>query len=162
MRDLLSNTRDIWYAVYLGETDAVDDSGDITGEKVENYAEPVKVKLNLSATRGTQGFTGTGLSYDYFGADVKYDLILSTARMDLPINEYSLIWDSEPETDGNGNVLFNRAKFRVTAVARGLHHMKYAVRTRQMTVHLPTPTESDEGGTTPSDDPVSNNDLGGD
>ena len=154
MRDLLSNTRDIWYAVYLGETDAVDDYGDITGEKVESYAEPVKVKLNLSATRGTQGFTGTGLSYDYFGADVKYDLILSTSRMDLPINEYSLIWDAEPETDGQGNVLYERAKYRVTAVARGLHHMKYAIRVRQMTINIsssddpePTPDPTPDPGT---------------
>lgn len=134
MRDLLSNTRPIWYATYLGETEVVDDNGDITGEIADSYSEPVMVRLNLSATRGTQGFTGTGLSYDYFGADVKYDLILSTSRMDLPINEYSLIWDSEPEKDGQGNVLYDRAKYRVTAVARGLHHMKYAVRTRQMTV----------------------------
>ena len=136
MRDLLSNTRDIWYAVYLGEDEAVDENGDITGEKVERYADPVKVRLNLSATRGTQGFTGTGLSYDYFGADVKYDLILSTARMDLPINEYSLIWDSEPETDEHDDVIFDRAKYHVTAIARGLHHMKYAVRVRQMTINV--------------------------
>lgn len=131
MRDLRSNTRNIWYAVYTGETMAVDDNGDYTGEKVKSYAEPVCVKLNLSATRGTQGFTGTGLNYDYFGADVKYDLILSTARMDLPIDEHTLIWTEEPERDQSGDVVFNEAMYRVTAVARGLHHMKYAIRSRQ-------------------------------
>ena len=136
MRDLLSNTRDIWYSLYQGKTKEVDENGDYTGETTESYTKPVKVKLNLSATRGTQGFTGTGLSYDYFGADVKYDLILSTCRMNLPINEYTLVWTKEPEVDGEGYADPNTAQYRVTAVARGLHHMKYAIRSRNLAVDI--------------------------
>lgn len=139
MRNLKSNNRDLWYALYTGLTDGVDANGDLTGEPVESYADPVHFEANLSATRGTQGFTGTGAYYDYFGADIQYDLIISTAQMDLPIDEFTLIWRTEPpyttvEETVNGVTTakkiydFSTAEFRVKAVARGLHHMKYAIR----------------------------------
>lgn len=130
MRDLRANTRELWYATYQGETAVVDENGDLTGEKQKSYSEPVKFRANLSATRGTQGFTGTGVSYDYFGADVQYDLIISTANMTLPIDEYTLIWTSEP-AKVNGVVDYEQAQYRVKAVARGLQHMKYAIRSLQ-------------------------------
>lgn len=133
MRDLRVNSRDLWYAIYLGKEDEKDSNGDYTGENAPLYSAPVHFRANLSATRGTQGFTGTGSSYDYFGADVKYDLIISTAQMDLPIDEYSLVWDVEPEKDANNLVDYSKAKYRVKAVARGLHHMKYAIQTLQRT-----------------------------
>ena len=142
MRNLKANNRKLWYALYEGQTDAVDENGDYTGDQAVGYADPVEFEANLSATRGTQGFTGTGLSYDYFGADVKYDLIISTAQMDLPIDEYSLIWRTEPEyteveetvngvTTKKKVYNFDSAEFRVKAVATGLHHMKYAIRSLQ-------------------------------
>lgn len=130
MRDLLSNCKDLWYATYVSQTDEVDASGDYTGAQSVTYSAPVHFKANLSATRGTQGFTGTGVSYDYFGADIKYDLIISTANMNLPIDEYSLIWTHEP-VPVNGVVDYRTADFSVKAVARGLHHMKYAIRSLQ-------------------------------
>lgn len=120
----------MWYATYQGVTDAVDTNGDITGEHTVSYSKPVQFEANLSATRGTQGFTGTGASYDYFGADIQYDLIISTAQMDLPLDEFSLIWTKEPVVVNNV-VDYDSADFTVKAVARGLHHMKYAIRSLQ-------------------------------
>ena len=131
MRDLLSNSRDLWYATYQGLAEATDENGDLTGESVAAYSLPVHFRANLSATRGTQGFTGTGSSYDYFGSDVKYDLIISTARMDLEMDEHSLVWDREPRKNRDGSIDYSSAKFRVKAVARGILHTKYAVQTLQ-------------------------------
>ena len=142
MRNLKANNRTMWYALYQGVTDAVDANGDLTGEPTVSYSEPVQFEANLSATRGTQGFTGTGASYDYFGADIQYDLIISTAQMNLPFDEYTLIWRTEPpytvvEETVNGVKTtrkvydFSSAEFRVKAVARGLYHMKYAIRSLQ-------------------------------
>ena len=133
MRDLMANNRHLWYALYVGETEEVDENGDFTGERGPSYSEPVQFEANLSATRGTQGFTGTGSSYDYFGADIDYSLIISTANMNLPIDEHSLIWDIEPERDSGGNVDFSKARYNVTAVARGLVQMKYAIKRRPET-----------------------------
>ena len=131
MRNLKSNNRVMWYATYIGVTYEVDANGDLTGRQTASYSQPVQFEANLSATRGTQGFTGTGASYDYFGADIEYDLIISTAQMDLPLDEFSLIWTHEPVAV-NGVVDPATADFKVKAVARGLHHMKYAIRMLQM------------------------------
>ena len=130
MRNLKSNNRVMWYATYQGVTDEVDANGDLTGRQVASYSQPVQFEANLSATRGTQGFTGTGATYDYFGADIEYDLIISTAQMDLPLDEFSLIWTNDPVAV-DGVVDPETANFKVKAVARGLHHMKYAIRMLQ-------------------------------
>lgn len=132
MRDLVSNTKRMWYATYQSKTPVFDDNGDFTGEYEEGYNEPVEFRANLSATRGTQGFTGTGASYDYFGADVKYDRIISTCRMNLPLDEYTLVWIKQPALKQDGSTDFGSADFRITAVATGIDHMKYAVRSRQL------------------------------
>ena len=123
----------MWYATYSGVTDETDANGDLTGRQIPSYSEPVQFEANLSATRGTQGFTGTGASYDYFGADIEYDLIISTCQMDLPLDEYSLIWIHEPVAV-NGVYDYTTADFKVKSVARGLHHMKYAIRKLQQSV----------------------------
>jgi hypothetical protein len=117
----------MWYAVYSKEEPEIDENGDFTGNDTFSYGTPVEFHANLSATRGTQGFTGTGASTDYFGADIDYALIISTADMTLPIDENTLIWTSQPVIVNN-EVDYRSAQYVVTAVARGLYHMKYAIK----------------------------------
>lgn len=128
MRNLIRNNRTMWYAVSPSVTKEVDENGDFTGNEVMEPTKPVEFHANLSATRGTQGFTGTGADVDYFGADVDYALIISTAQMDLPINEHSLIWTEKPVLDEDGFADPETAQYAVTAVARGIYHMKYAIK----------------------------------
>lgn len=129
MRNLIKNNRKMWYATYSTATKEVDENGDYTGNDNPEYSQPVEFHANLSATRGTQGFTGTGASPDYFGADIDYALIISTAQMDLPIDEHSIIWTETPVPDPtSGLVDPQTAQYVVTAVARGLYHMKYAIK----------------------------------
>lgn len=131
MRDLRSNTKKIWYATYQEKTPVYDENGDFTGDYETGYSKPVSFRANLSATRGTQGFTGTGASNEYFGADIKYDRIISTSKMDLPIDEHTLIWTRTPATKQDGSIDYNKADYKVKAVAQGILHMKYAVQSRQ-------------------------------
>ena len=128
MRDLRSNTRKLWYSNSKGLEDVLDEYGFPTGDPKKVITDPVMFRANLSATRGTQGFTGTGESNDYFGSDIDYSLIISTSRMDLPIAEDTIIWNAEPQKTEDDEWDCNTNAFRVTAVARGLHHMKYAVK----------------------------------
>lgn len=135
MRDLRSNTRKLWYANAVGAPEPiVDEYGFPNGVGVQSYTTPVLFRANLSATRGTQGFTGTGESNDYFGPDVDYSLIISTSLMNLPLYEDTLIWNTQPVIDEHGQVDANTATFRITAVAKGLRHMKYAVKRLQEVV----------------------------
>ena len=54
----------MWYATFKDTVKPVDEHGDYTGDDVAEYVEPVEFHANLSATRGTQGFTGTGASVE--------------------------------------------------------------------------------------------------
>ena len=133
MRDLRSNTKKIWYATYQEKTPIYDENGDFTGDYDAGYSKPESVRVNLSATRGTQGFTGTGASNEYFGADVKYDRIISTSKMNLPLDEYTLIWTKAPtKRAGTDEWDYEKADYHVVAVAQGVKHMKYAIRSRQL------------------------------
>ncbi len=127
MRNNIRNNKTMWYATYRGNVIEHDENGDITGDDTIEYVEPVEFHANLSATRGTQGFTGTGSTVDYFGANIDYSLIISTAEMDLPIDEYSLVWTEQPVlVDGKADP--ETAQYVVNAVARGKYHMKYAIK----------------------------------
>ena len=127
MRNNIRNNKTMWYATYKETVTEYDENGDITGDDTIAYVEPVEFHANLSATRGPQGFTGTGSTVDYFGASIDYSLIISTAEMDLPIDEYSLIWTEQPVlVDGKADP--NTAQYVVNAVARGKYHMKYAIK----------------------------------
>lgn len=127
MRNNIRNNKTMWYATYRGTVIEHDENGDITGDDTIEYVEPVEFHANLSATRGTQGFTGTGSTVDYFGANIDYSLIISTAEMDLPIDEYSLVWTEQPVlVDGKADP--ETAQYVVNAVARGKYHMKYAIK----------------------------------
>lgn len=128
MRDLKSNTRKLWYSNGGQEEDILDEYGYPTGDKAITRSDPIMFRANLSATRGTQGFTGTGESNDYFGSDIDYSLIISTSNMNLPIVEDTIIWNEQPQRTADGDWDCNTNAFRVTAVARGLRHMKYAIK----------------------------------
>lgn len=121
MRDLISNTKLLWYALYSEKVPIMDENGDYTGEDAPGYSEPVKFRANISPARGSS-------ESDVFGASLDYSKTISTANMALPIDEYSLIWDKEPEKKTDGTIDFDKAQYKVVAVACGLHHVKYALK----------------------------------
>ena len=125
MRDLLANTKPLWYALYLGEKEVTDEYGDFTGETEAEYSEPVPFRANISPARGAS-------DEDAFGANLDYSHTISTANTTLPIDEYSLIWDKEPDTDEDGVVNYDTAQYKVVAVAVGLYHVKYAIQKLQL------------------------------
>lgn len=142
MRNLRSNARKLWYATYQGKDYRRDENGDITGDYDAVYSAPVMFKANLSATRGTQGFTGTGTVADWFGADIDYSLIISTCDMTLPIDEFTLIWKTQPELDEHGLADPKTAQYKVASVAHGQRHMKYAIKEFDRTMPEPTPGQN--------------------
>lgn len=115
------NTRKIWFALYKGSVAVTDANGDYTGEYIASYTTPVMFRANLSPARGTS-------EKDIFGANLSYSHTLSTTKMNLGIDEQTILWDTEPETDINGIPDPETAKYRVAAIARGHYHIHYALR----------------------------------
>lgn len=121
MRDLIANTKPLWYALYGEKIPITDERGDFTGEYITSYSEPVSFRANISPARGSS-------EADVFGAALDYSKTISTASMSLPIDEYSLVWDEKPEKLPDGTTDFDKAQYKVVAVARGLYHVKYALK----------------------------------
>ncbi len=115
MRCLSRNKQTIYYALYIGETETRDADGYLTGERPAEYSEPVAVRMNVSAARGSA-------ELDQFGAGTDYTHTLVSCDMDCPINENSILWIGRTPENGTPH------NFVVSRVAKSLNSVTYAVR----------------------------------
>lgn len=115
MRTLNRNKQTIYYALYKGNTELMDSYGDPTGESVPAYGDPVKLRCNVSASRGTA-------EAELFGIDLNYSKTLCVEGTSCPIKEDSILWIGRtPDNDTKHNYV-------VVAVAVSLNNIVYAVR----------------------------------
>ena len=118
MRAVKRNMRPFWYALYDGETEYTDSDGNYTGDIGPGYGEPVMMRANISASRGSAGF-------DLFGSDLQYSKTISTCDMDCPITEETAIWIDREPTDENENPVPHN--YVVKGIAKSLNNIVYAV-----------------------------------
>ena len=115
MRTLNRNKQTIYYALYKGEEEVVDSYGDPTGEIIPSYDEPVMLRCNVSASRGTA-------DSELFGINLDYSKTLCVEGTDCPIDEESILWIGRtPDKDTKHNYV-------VRAVAKSLNNTVYAVK----------------------------------
>lgn len=108
MRCLARNLKTITYQLYLGNQEEMDDNGNYTGNKPPVYSDPVSIRANVSASRGSADL-------DMFGVNIPYTNTVLVDDLNCPIDENSRI-----EIDGN--------PYAVLLVAKSLNHIAYAVR----------------------------------
>ena len=113
MRELEINKRNIWYATFKGYTDAVDKAGYKTGEKTKTYSDPVAIRINVSPARGNANL-------EIFGIDCNYSRTMTTADLECPIQEDTILWIGIPSTDPPNYVVVRKAV--------SLHDIVYAIR----------------------------------
>lgn len=98
MRTLQRNRQPIWYALYIGISDAVDSQGYKTGEKITGYSMPVKTWMNVSAGRGHA-------DVEIFGIDNPFTRTAVTEDMETDFQTSTIFWfgkePSETVTDYN-------------------------------------------------------------
>lgn len=85
MRCLLRNMRDFYYALYEGKVEIEDEYGNKTGEYEVVYSKPIKCKGNISAAQGE-------VQNRQFGDSESYDKVITLGNVNIPINEYSILW----------------------------------------------------------------------
>ena len=117
MRELEINKQTIYYAAYLSNVNAVNGSGQKTGEKQKTYSTPVAFRINVSSARGNA-------DRDIFGINCNYTHTMSTADLDCPITETSVLWVGI--TPGENNT--TPPNFVVVRKAKSLHDIVYAIR----------------------------------
>ena len=85
MRTLQRNRREIWYALYTGVVDAVDDDGYKTGEQEASYTEPVKALMNVSGGRGVA-------EAQFFGINNPFTRVAVTDDMTTAFDTDTVFW----------------------------------------------------------------------
>lgn len=113
MRNLCRNESTIYYALYDGETEAVDADGLYTGVIVPTYESPVAIRASVSAARGTADL-------DLFGVNVSYTKTVIVDDISCPIDEHTRLWIGVATTEPHN--------YEVVAVAKSLNHITYAVK----------------------------------
>ena len=124
MRCLKRNNKTFWYALYVGETEKVDGSGNYTGEIGPGYSEPVSMKANVSAARGNA-------DTELFGTDLQYSKTILTDDLGCPITEQSILWIDCSPTDGSGRPVPHN--YVVAGIATSLNNLLIAIREVKVT-----------------------------
>jgi hypothetical protein len=117
---LTRNKTKFYYASYIGETEIVDDYGNLTGEYDVSHSTPIECKGNISAAQGeTQS--------RQFGESESYDKVIVLDDRNTPIDEYSLLWiDTLPVLNEDGST-DTPHDYIVRQVARGLNGVSIAI-----------------------------------
>ena len=140
MRTLDKNTTRMWYALHRDSEDIykLDELGnkivvyvdntttppteyyEKEGTRKEGYSAPVEFLGNLAYNKsGEAETTEFGVSL------VDYEATVTVSRGYIPIDETSLIWIHEPQTDRDGYAVRDDADFRVLKVHPSLNESRY-------------------------------------
>lgn len=128
MRCLLRNMRDFYFAVYTGKNEIEDEYGNKTGEYEVVYSNPTKCKGNISAAQGE-------VQSRQFGDSESYDKVIVLDDVDIPLDEYSILWvDTSPLIDMTGALVLSEDgevvtphDYIVKKVARSLNGVSIAI-----------------------------------
>ena len=85
MRCLKRNKVSFYYANIIGSEEATDENGYKTGETRLIYDKPKELKANISVAQGE-------VVFQLFGGNESYDKIIVSDDVNIPINEYSVLW----------------------------------------------------------------------
>ena len=117
MKALERNKQTIYFANFTGKSIITDTNGLYTGEYELTYSNPVKTKVNVSASRGQA-------EIDLFGTDLNYTNTIAT-DIDLGIDEHSILWVGKEAYQGS---VITPHNYIVASIAKSLNSFVYAIR----------------------------------
>jgi hypothetical protein len=120
MRCLAKNKSAFFYALHSEQTEMVDEYGNATGQYSVVYANPVRMRGNISAAQGE-------LESRQFGESESYDKVIVLDDVNTPIDEYAILWvDALPHLNGDGSTNTPH-DYIVKKVARSLNSVSIAI-----------------------------------
>lgn len=106
IRDLAQNQQPIFYKLYEGQNEIVDEWGNSTGSYEPVYSALKSAMLSVSPNKGTS-------ETDQFGTFAEYDRTMTTSDTNCPIDENSILWVDNADTDEAYNfVVTKRAPWK--------------------------------------------------
>lgn len=113
MRGLRRNKTTLYYALYQGKDNLYDHNGLFTGDYAENYAAPVKTRMNVAPNQDD-------VEWNPFGISTPYHKVAMTFDLKCPITEASKVWIDKS--------IDEPANYVVEAIAKSLNVIVYALR----------------------------------
>ncbi len=101
MRSLLRNQQPVFYKLYEGREEIVDEYGNPTGSYIPLYSELKSAMLCVSPNKGNS-------EVQQFGTLEDYDRTMTTADTGVPIDEDSVLWVDGADTDGPYNYIVKK------------------------------------------------------
>ncbi len=101
MRSLLRNQQRVFFKLYEGEEEIVDEYGNPTGSFLPVYSSLKSAMLCVSPNRGNS-------EVQQFGSLEDYDRTMTTADTKVAIDENSVLWVDGANTDGPYNYIVKR------------------------------------------------------
>ena len=98
MRGLLRNQQPVFFKNYLGEQEIIDENGNFTGLYAPTYSELKSAMLTVSPNKGSS-------EVEMFGSLEDYDRTASTSDTSVEIDEDSILWVDNADTDGPHNYI---------------------------------------------------------
>jgi hypothetical protein len=114
MRTLYKNEKNLYVLIKTGETYAVDDDGNFTGELIPTYTSPVLVRLSVYPSSGN-------VVYDLNGVSEQFDYIAISNTVVLKSGD--LLFNSVP-TD------VESYDYKVSSILESLNVWRYGLKAR--------------------------------
>ena len=111
MRTTQRDKREIWYALYEGVSEVVDDDGNYTGEYEVSYSTPVKTRMNVSGGRGQA-------QLEVFGIDNPFTIVAVTDDLTTNFTTDTVFWFGVTPGATADDVPYN---FRCTGVSKTIN-----------------------------------------
>ena len=96
MRDLKRNTQRVYFKLYLGDQEIIDQYGNATGSYIPIYSDLMYADLVVSPNKGS-------VDQEQFGSLMEYDRTMTTANTSVLIDEHSVLWLDGADTSGPWN-----------------------------------------------------------
>ena len=111
MRTAQRNKREIWYALYNGVTDVVDEDGNYTGEQTVSYGTPTLARMNVSGGRGQA-------EIEMFGVDNPFTHTAVTGDLKTNFTTDTVFWFGVTPGATAEDVPYN---FRCTGISKTIN-----------------------------------------
>ena len=124
MKCLVRNKQTLYYRLWEGVQETVDEDGNIVETNVPVYSDPVKIRANVSVAEGQRFVEST--SAQMFGLAIDYDKVIVLDDVNCPIEESTVFYiDKTPYADDGSITAYD---YRVTRISKSLNSISIAVK----------------------------------
>ena len=101
MRDLKRNTQKVYFKLYFGEQEVIDQYGNVSGVTVPLYSNLMEANMVVSPNKGMA-------ETEQFGSLLNYDRTMTTADTSVLIDENAVLWVDGADTSGPWNYVVKK------------------------------------------------------